>query len=132
MSTDPYASETFEEFWPHYAEMHSRRATQIGHAAATLSFIGLAMAGVFLRQPLLFAAAPLADHVIAQISHRLFERNVTRPWRNPLWHARAELRLFRRVIAGGRGRFGDSHAFHRRADEPGRIFKEPRAAHPPD
>lgn len=129
MSADPYASASFEEFWPHYMDMHSRRATQIGHAAATLSFLGLATAGVFLRQPLLFLAAPLADHAIAQVSHRLFERNTTRPWRNPVWHARAELRMFGRVLTG---RFGDSHAFHRRADEHGRIFEKARAAHPPD
>ncbi|MBX3228343.1 MAG: DUF962 domain-containing protein [Labilithrix sp.] len=98
MSTDPYAVSTFEEFWPRYEEMHSRRATRIGHAVATASFLGLATAGVLLRQPLLFVAAPLADHAIAQLSHRLFERNATRPWRSPMWHARAELRLFRRTL----------------------------------
>lgn len=97
---NPYDVATFEEFWPHYKEMHSRRATRIGHAVGTTSFFGLAVAAVAFEQPLLFVAAPLADHAIAQLSHRLFERNATRPWRHPWWHARAELRMFRRVISG--------------------------------
>jgi hypothetical protein len=98
--TSPYDAGTFEEFWPHYVQMHTRRETHLFHAAGTLSaavLVGLALAR---RSPLLLLAAPLCDYALAQASHRLFERNVTRPWKNHAWHARAELRMLRLVLTG--------------------------------
>jgi hypothetical protein len=59
--------------------------------------IGLAIA---TRNPWFLIAAPITNHFIAQTSHRKFERNRTLPWRNTLWHTRAELRMFRLVLAG--------------------------------
>jgi hypothetical protein len=100
MSTGPYAVATFEEFWPHYVRLHMRPETQALHAVATLSCVTLLGAAVVLRQPLLALAAPLADYAIAQASHRLFEANRTTPWKNQLWHTRAELRMLRLVLTG--------------------------------
>ena len=48
-------------------------------------------------------AAPLVDHAIAQVSHRLFEQNRTTPWRHPLWHARAEVRMLGMTLRGRMG-----------------------------
>ena len=98
MSADPYGSATFEEFWPHYVRLHTRPETQALHAVATLSCLTLLGAAVLARQPLLALAAPLVDYAIAQASHRLFESNRTTPWRNQLWHTRAELRMLRLVL----------------------------------
>jgi len=100
MSDDIYAVRTFEECWPHYVRLHSRKETQVLHAVASLSCIALVSAAVVTRRPLLLLAAPLADYAIAQTSHRLFEANKTTPWKNPLWHARAELRMLRLVLSG--------------------------------
>lgn len=97
---DPYAARTFEEFWPHYARMHAHPETQALHAVATLSCATLLALGVARRRPSLLVLAPLVDYAIAQSSHRLFERNRTTPWKNHAWHARAELRMLRRVLAG--------------------------------
>jgi hypothetical protein len=97
---DPYASRSFEEFWPHYVRMHARPETQALHAVATLSAIALGGAAVVTRRPLLALAAPLVDYAIAQASHRVYERNVTKPWRHHAWHARAELRMLRLVLTG--------------------------------
>jgi hypothetical protein len=55
---------------------------------------------VLRRQPLYALAAPLVNHLIAQSSHRLFERNHSTPWKNHGWHARAELRMLRLVLSG--------------------------------
>src|SRR5205085_2325586 len=96
--TDPYAARSFEEFWPHYVRLHTRRETQALHAVATLSCLGLLGAAALLRSPLLALAAPLADYAVAQTSHRLFESNRTAPWRNQLWHTRTELRMLRLVL----------------------------------
>ncbi len=100
MTADVYAVATFEEFWPHYVGLHTRPETHALHAVATLSCVTLLVAAVVLRQPLLLLAAPLADYAVAQISHRLFEANRTTPWKNPLWHSRAELRMLRLVLTG--------------------------------
>lgn len=96
----PYDVATFEEFWPHYVRLHSRRVTRLAHAVGTTSAIGLGLCAIAFRQPLFLLAAPLADFAISQLSHRVFERNTTTPWAHPLWHARAELRMFRLVCTG--------------------------------
>jgi len=98
--TDAYAVETFEAFWPHYARLHRRRVTHLLHAIATASAGLLVTGGIATGRPVLVVLAPLVDYAIAQASHRLFERNRTLPWRNNVWHARAELRMFRLTVTG--------------------------------
>lgn len=100
---------SFEEFWPHYVRLHTRRETQLAHAAATVTFAALAALAIARRRPALLLLAPIADHAIAQASHHRFEKNVTTPWRNPRWHARAELRMLHLVLTG---RMGDEVRRH--------------------
>ncbi|HEX7665995.1 MAG TPA: DUF962 domain-containing protein [Polyangiaceae bacterium] len=97
----PYDARTFEEFWPHYVRLHSRRETQIMHAAASLACLGVLTVAAKKRNPAIALLAPLVDFGIAQASHRLFEKNVTTPWKNQLWHTRAELRMLRLTLTGG-------------------------------
>ena len=100
MNAEIYGVESFEEFWPHYVRLHTRPETHALHAVATLSCLTLLGAAVVFRQPLLAIAAPLADYAIAQVSHRVFESNQTTPWKNQVWHTRAELRMLRLVLTG--------------------------------
>src|SRR5207253_1992726 len=79
---NPYRVAGFEEFWPWYVRMHSRPATQLLHALATAVAGTLLLSAIALRQPLLAVAAPAADYLIAQLAHRLWQRNATRPWRH--------------------------------------------------
>lgn len=97
---DVYAVHSFEDFWPHYVRLHTRHETHVLHALATLSCLGLLGAAAVTRQPVLAVAAPLVNFAIAQASHRIFEENVTTPWKNQLWHTRAELRMLRLVLTG--------------------------------
>lgn len=80
--------------------MHREPRTQQIHAVATSSALALAGLALIRRQPLLLALAPVVDFAIAQASHRVVEKNKTRPWRDPWRHARAELRLFRLTVTG--------------------------------
>lgn len=100
MTVDPYQVESFEEFWPHYVRLHQRAPTHWLHALATSSSVALIAGAVVRRQPLLLLLAPLTNHLIAQSSHRLFERNQSTPWRSTAWHTRAELRMLRLVLSG--------------------------------
>ena len=98
--TSPYDVQSFEDFWPHYVRMHTRPQTHVLHALGTFSAASFAALAIARRQPLFLLAAPLADYVLSQASHRLFEGNVTSPWKNHAWHARAELRMLRLVMSG--------------------------------
>jgi hypothetical protein len=98
--SDPYAVRDFEAFWPHYVRLHTRPETQWAHALATATCAALIAAGVARRRLLWLALAPVANHLIAQASHRRFEKNRTLPWRNTAWHTRAELRMLRLVLTG--------------------------------
>jgi hypothetical protein len=102
---DLYESETFEEFWEHYQEVHASRNVRIAHAAATATALLIAARAAAKRSWKLALAAPLIDHAISQLSHRA-GGDRTQPLRRPLWHARAELRLFRSTLRSfrqGRG-----------------------------
>jgi hypothetical protein len=98
--SDPYTARSFDEFWPHYVRMHSRRETQLAHAMATTTCGALMIAAMAKRSPALLLLAPIVDHAIAQVSHRAFQKNATTPWKRPSWHARAELRMLRLVLTG--------------------------------
>ncbi len=97
-SEDLYRADDFESFWTIYDQMHSARETRVLHAVATTSAMGLVALGLARRSLLPIALAPLVDYAIAQTSHRLIEHNRTTPLRRPLWHVRAELRLWRRTV----------------------------------
>jgi hypothetical protein len=100
MTGDAYAVGSFEEFWPYYVRLHQKPQTHWLHAAATGSTALLLGCAVLRRQPLFLLAAPLVNYLIAQTSHRVFERNQSTPWKNHGWHARAELRMLRLVVSG--------------------------------
>lgn len=105
MTDSLYEATTFEEFWDLYQEIHAGRATRIAHAIGTTTAIAMLLLAVARRSRKLALAAPLVDYAIAQLSHRgAGER--TQPYRRPLWHIRAELRLWRatmRSLHEGRG-----------------------------
>lgn len=110
MNDDPYAVTNFEAFWPHYVRLHQRPETETWHAVATLASVSLIGAALVQKSWLLLLLAPLANHVIAQSSHRLVEKNKSTPWRNPLWHTRAEFRMLRLVLSGRMAREVECHA----------------------
>lgn len=93
-SNSLYDAKSFGEFWERYQEIHSHPRTRALHAVATASALGMLALAVARRNPKLALLAPLLDYTIAQLSHRA-EGTRTEPLRRPLWHARAEWRLFR-------------------------------------
>lgn len=100
-----YTAKTFEDFWQHYDELHAYPSVRLAHAAGTASALLLLARALMRRDPRFAIAAPIVDHVISQLSHRVHGER-TKPLQRPLWHARAEWRLFRRTVRSlvrGRG-----------------------------
>ncbi|MGN6105455.1 MAG: Mpo1-like protein, partial [Kofleriaceae bacterium] len=83
------------EFWEHYQELHSNPRTRALHAVGTASALGLLALAVARRSPKLALLAPVVDYGISQLAHRRIDGTKTQPMRRPLWHLRAEWRLFR-------------------------------------
>jgi hypothetical protein len=96
-SDDLYNAKSFGEFWEHYQLLHSAPRTRATHAVATATALAMFALAVKRRSALLALFAPVVDYAIAQTSHRR-QGVKTRPFRKPLWHARAEWRLFRATL----------------------------------
>jgi hypothetical protein len=92
-----YNAKSFGEFWEHYQELHSHPQTRAAHAVATAAAVGMLALAVARRSVWLALLAPVVDYAIAQTSHRRLGVK-TSPMRKPLWHARAEWRLFRGTL----------------------------------
>jgi hypothetical protein len=97
---DLYEARDFDAFWRVYVQMHRAPATRRLHFVATTCAMACVLQAVRTRRLGWLVAAPLVDYAIAQSAHRLFEKNRTQPYRNPPWHLRAELRLWRLTLAG--------------------------------
>jgi hypothetical protein len=110
MRTDElYEARDFESFWKVYERKHARRSTRALHAVGTTAAMALVTWGLVRRRAAPILLAPLLDYAIAQSSHRLIEHNRTTPLRSPVWHLRAELRLWKRTCAAeGRRAVGRS------------------------
>ncbi len=98
MTDSLYDAGSFGEFWDRYEELHANPRTRAAHVAATASAIGLVALAVARRSWKLALLAPVVDYTIAQLSHRTIDGTRTHPTRKPLWHARAEWRLFRKSL----------------------------------
>ena len=101
-----YNANSFGEFWEHYQALHSHPRTRAVHAVATASALGMLGLAFARRSAKLALLAPVIDYSIAQLSHRQ-DGTKTQPYRRPLWHARAEWRMFRATLRDAEQRLHD-------------------------
>jgi hypothetical protein len=103
---DLYSARSFGEFYERYQQLHSHPRTRAMHAVATAAALGMFVLAVRRRSVWLALFAPVVDYAIAQTAHRR-EGVKTTPLRKPLWHARAEWRLFRATLLDAEHRLYD-------------------------
>lgn len=84
----------FEEFWPHYVGEHRRRMTRLLHFLGTTLAIPAVAAAMYLREPWLLLAAPVAAYGFAWIGHFFVEGNKPATFRHPLWSLRGDIRMY--------------------------------------
>ena len=94
-----YAAKSFAQFWPEYLAVHDDRRVRRAHAVGTSVAYGMIATGLVTAHAWPIVVGPLAGHAVAQWSHRHYQKIRTAPGRRPLWHLRAELRLFRQTLA---------------------------------
>jgi hypothetical protein len=83
----------FSEFWPHYLRAHRNRANRLAHYCATaLAFSAIAVS-IVSGEVWIAPACILVSYAIALTAHRIFERNHSLVFVNPVWGAVADLKM---------------------------------------
>lgn len=98
MSTSPYAS--YEEFWPFYVAMHSRRATRWLHLTGTLTGLAVSAYGALWGPRRLLLGLPALGYGVAWSAHFLVERNNPATFGHPLWSLRGDAEMIRMMLSG--------------------------------
>jgi hypothetical protein len=92
--------ESFEQFWPYYVAMHSRRSTRLIHAVGTVSGAMLTLVGAVTGTWYLLPALPVMGYGAAWPAHWFIERNNPAAFGHPLWSFRGDLRMIGTIVRG--------------------------------
>jgi hypothetical protein len=93
MPDTPQEFKTFEEFWPHYLNAHTKRQTRLLHVC------GLALAALSLIKGIVsikigwIILAPVIGYGFAWASHAFIEENMPATFEHPLWSLRGDLEM---------------------------------------
>lgn len=83
----------FREFWPHYLRAHRNRANRLAHYFATaLAFSAIAVS-IVSGEAWIAPACILVSYAVALAAHKIFERNSSLVFVNPVWGAVADLKM---------------------------------------
>ena len=83
----------FDEYWTLYLKAHRKRSTRLVHYVATVVGLSSSGVGLLMLEPVVVGAGIAASYALAIASHVLFERNHPMILVNPIWGARADLRM---------------------------------------
>jgi hypothetical protein len=84
---------TYEEFWPIYLKLHSKRGTQRLHVIGLLLGIAAFVIGLVLNRWALFILAPALGYGFAWYSHFFIEKNRPAAWTYPWWSLISDFRM---------------------------------------
>lgn len=123
---------SYEEFWPYYVAMHSRRATRRLHFFGTMSGAVITVLGLVTGRWVLVPALPVLGYGFAWPSHWLIERNNPASFGHPGWSLRGDVAMIARMMTGrDRELMATACEWLRRHPEdrsPGSAIAEPSAA----
>jgi hypothetical protein len=91
---------SFDEFWPYYMAMHSRRATRWLHLSGTLTGAVLSATALVTQVWILLPALPVLGYGAAWLSHWLIERNKPATFGHPVWSLRGDMRMIATIFRG--------------------------------
>jgi hypothetical protein len=91
---------SYQEFFPYYVAMHSKRLTRRLHFAGTVSGLALSVLGLLTGRRRLLPALPVLGYGTAWPAHWLVEGNNPASFGHPLWSLRGDFQMIRMMIGG--------------------------------
>ena len=92
--------DSFEDFWPYYVRLHSKKLTRQLHFVGTTAALACLASGVLSRKLSLLLLAPVAGYGPAWLSHFLVEKNRPASFSHPVWSLAADFVMWGKMIAG--------------------------------
>jgi hypothetical protein len=92
--------DSYQEFFPYYAAMHSKPLTRRVHAVGSLSGLMLTVLGLLTGRRRLIAALPVLGYGTAWPSHWLIEGNNPASFGHPVWSLRGDAQLIAMMLRG--------------------------------
>ncbi|MBX6317552.1 DUF962 domain-containing protein [Pigmentiphaga sp.] len=93
---------SFDEFYDFYLSEHAHPVSRRMHVAGTSAALALAVLGVALGRPWLFAAAVACGYGLAWAGHFFFEKNRPATFAHPWWSLKGDFRLWAETLTGRR------------------------------
>ena len=91
---------TFAAFYPYYLAEHANPTCRVLHFIGTSLVISAFVTALLTRNPLWFAAMPLAGYGFAWVGHFFFERNRPATFTYPLYSFAADFVMFGQLLVG--------------------------------
>jgi hypothetical protein len=92
---------TLDEFWPFYLAQHLNPRNRRLHFVGTSLALILTSAALFLRAPILMAAAVIGAYGFAWIGHFFFEHNRPATFQYPVLSLKGDFRMYRLMWTRG-------------------------------
>jgi hypothetical protein len=96
--------QTYEQFWSHYLDEHSRAGTRWLHAAGTVGAVLLAVALAATGRWLWIPLALVPGYGLSWIGHYFVERNTPATFGHPVWSMLSDFRMVALMLTGQLGR----------------------------
>jgi hypothetical protein len=92
--------QTFEQFWPDYLREHSHPRTRGFHFAGTTIACLMTLSWIATGDETFLMLALLGGYGLAWFSHFVIEFNRPLTVWHPIWHLRANFRMYRKWLNG--------------------------------
>lgn len=91
---------SFDEFWRHYVNEHSRPGTRLLHTAGTVASAALIVLFVTRGRWLWLPVALVPGYGLSWIGHYFVERNTPATFGHPLWSLYSDFKMVALVLTG--------------------------------
>ena len=98
MRKDPITH--YEEFWPYYLRLHSKKGTQWLHVIGLILGVFFFLLAIFKFSWSYLALAPVTGYGLAWLSHFMIEKNQPATWQYPWWSFISDFKMTALILLG--------------------------------
>ncbi|NRA32427.1 MAG: DUF962 domain-containing protein [Polyangiaceae bacterium] len=92
--------DSFEDFWEYYVLEHSKKITRQLHFAGATAALACAATAILTPHKWTAFLIPVVGYLPAWIGHFVYEENVPATFGNPIFSARAGMKMYRMMVEG--------------------------------